>query len=102
MPLRPLNDVLIIKPLENEFTDENPEIARILKEGLIKLPDKHEGWFKKIPMSGTIVSWGDKCRYKHKEGEKVIYGRFAGTIFYCEEERYIYMKEQDLLAKHED
>ena len=102
MHLRPLNDCLIIEPGEQEFTDSNPEIVRILKEGLIKVPEAFEGWFKKSPMCGKIISWGDSCKYKYKVGEKVIFGRFSGAPLNIDNKKLVMLKEDELLAKDED
>lgn len=102
MKLRPLNETLIVEPGEREYTDSNPEIVRILNEGKIQIPEAYEGWFKKSPMNGTVISWGDNCRYSYKTGEKVIYGRFSGAPFNCEGKKYLIIKEHELLAKDED
>ena len=102
MRLKPLNDFMIIEPGEQEFTDSNAEIVRILNEGLIKIPEAYEGWFKKSPMKGKIVSWGDRCRYTHKIGDRVIYGRFSGAPIIIENVKYLMLREEDLLAKEYD
>lgn len=101
MPLRVLNDFLLVIPDEHEFVDENPEVARILKEGLIKLPEKFEGWFKKVPMSGKVISWGDKCRYQYQEGDRIIFARYAGANLVQDGKKYLVLKEHDLHAKFE-
>lgn len=101
MPLRPLNDFLIVEPGEQEFTDSNPEIVRILNEGLIKVPEAFEGWFKKSPMNGEVVSCGNKCKYSWKTGDKVIYGRFAGAPITVQSKKYLLLREEDLIAREE-
>lgn len=101
MNLKVLNDFLLIKPDEREFVDENPEVVRILKEGLIVLPEAYEGAFNKSPMRGEIAAFGDNCRYEHKIGEKIIFARFSGTNLEQNGSKFILIKEQDALAKEE-
>lgn len=102
MKLKVLNDFILVKPDENEFVDDNLEVKRILDEGLIKIPEKYEGWFKKVPMSGIIVSWGDKCRYSYKEGMKLVYARYAGSYLHFEGTKYLVLKEHDIHATFQD
>lgn len=102
MRLRPLHDCVIVKRDENEFVDENPEINRILKEGRIVLPEKYEGFFKKSAQRGFVVSVGSTCKYDYKQGERVIFGRFAGAKVKFGKEEYLMLKEYDILAKEEE
>lgn len=58
MPWRPLNDVIIIEP------------EGIQKyEGSIVMPQKNSE--EKISPFGTIVSWGSKCKYSYKIGQRI-------------------------------
>lgn len=102
MSLKVLNNYLLIEPDKQEFVDTNPEIVRILNEGIIKIPEKYEGFFKKTPMSGTLVTWGDKCRYLHQVGDKILFGRFAGAKIQSEGKNYLIIQEADILAKIDD
>ena len=97
-----MNDYLLIKPDENEYVDENPNVVRILKEGTIILPEAYEGALKKSPMTGKVVTWGDKCRYSFLAGDHVIFSRFSGAPFYMGDVKYLLIVERDLLAKLED
>jgi len=57
--LRPLNDIIII------------ELDPIMKhEGLIICPEKNSE--EKISYFATIVSWGSKCKYQYKVGQRVV------------------------------
>jgi len=63
MPLRPLNDVLIVEP--------DP----ILKyQGAIIMPEKNSE--EKISNFATVVSYGPKCYYKYHVGQRIIIDRF--------------------------
>ena len=98
--LRPLNDNIIIEPDPLEFTDENPEVVRILKEGLIKIPDTYEYALKKVSPTGTIVSWGSRCKYKYKVGEKVYFRQFAGANLKFRDKTYKVLNEWDIIAQY--
>jgi len=101
MKLKVLNDFLLIKPDDREFVDENPEVARILKEGILVVPEAYEGAFKKSPMRGEIAAFGDQCHYKHEVGDRIIFARFSGTNLEQNGSKYILIKEQDALAKEQ-
>jgi len=66
MRLRPLNDVVIVKP---------EPIER--HEGLIKLPDKNT--VEKISPWATVISCGPLCNYKFKHGQRIRYERHRDT-----------------------
>jgi len=98
MRFKPLNDRIIIKRYKDEYVDDNPEVARIAREGIIKLPDTSETLLKKRASYGEIISWGDKCRYKdqYKVGQKIAFAQFAFTKFEGFEDDIIAIKEDDL------
>ena len=101
MKLRPLNDAIIIEPDNNQILDSNPEIVRIAKEGLIQLPDSHS--LEKSANTGTIISWGDKCKYKdlYKIGCKVMFKLFGGFTFYYDGKKLKSLIEDELIAIYE-
>ena len=100
--LRVLNNRVLVRPNEDEYTDSNPEVTRILKEGLLVAPDVYEGAFKKVAMKGTVVSWGNSCKYNYKTGDIVIYGRFSGVNHLINGIKHILLMEEDLHAKEEN
>jgi co-chaperonin GroES (HSP10) len=102
MPLRPLNDSIILEPEPEEFVDVSPEVEKAIREGKILLPEKYESFFKKVAMRGTVISCGDKCRYNWKHGDKVIYGRFCGAPLPIKDKKYRVIREYEALAKEEN
>ena len=102
MALRVLNDRVLVKPDEDEITHTNPEVARILKAGILVAPDAYEGAYKKIAMTGTVVSWGSKCRYNYNEGDRVLFGRFSGVAHTINDVKHILLVEEDIHAKEEN
>lgn len=91
MPWRPLNDVLIVDP--------DPIVKY---DGSIVLCEKNSE--EKISPYGTIVSWGDKCKYKYKVGQRIMM-HTVNSIEYrkpqyleCEGKKYRIINESDLHA----
>ena len=92
MKVRPLKDhVLVSRVKEEEKT----------KGGII-IPDSA----KEKPMEGKIISIGDgkiledgtKVPLDVKEGDRVLFGKYAGTEIKIEGEEYLIMREDDILG----
>lgn len=92
MKIKPLADRVVVKPLEQEET----------KQGSIIIPDTA----KEKPMQGEIVAVGpgkisdagNKVAMEVKKGDKVLYGKYAGTEFTLDGVEYLIMRESDILA----
>ena len=70
MSLRPLNDTVIIELDPDEWVGSS-KAAEVLKRGLIVAPDHNT--MKKKSNTATIVSFGSKCRYSFKKGQKIVF-----------------------------
>ena len=94
--LRPLGDRLVIQPMARE---------EMTKSGIV-LPDT----VKDKPQEGTIVAAGPgrltdegvREPMDVKEGEKVLYAKYAGTEFKVDDEEYLIVSQKDILAVVED
>ncbi|BBJ31976.1 10 kDa chaperonin [Rickettsia asiatica] len=92
MSFKPLHDRIAIKPIEH---------AEKTKGGII-IPDTA----KEKPMQGEIVAVGNGIRNKKGEvhplelkvGDKVLYGKWAGTEIEIKGEKLIVMKESDVFG----
>lgn len=92
MNIRPLHDRVVVKRLESEEKTS----------GGIVLP----GSAQEKPMMGEIVAAGagrvldngDKAALDVKTGDKVLFGKFAGTEIKVEGEDYLVMREEDIFA----
>jgi chaperonin GroES len=92
MAVRPLNDRVLIKRLEAEQKTR----------GGIVLPDTA----KEKPQRGEIIAVGPGQRLEDgsrapmavKEGEIVLFGRYAGTEIKIEGEEHSIMRESELLG----
>ena len=96
MRLKPLNDTLIVKLDEDQW-------RHIKKPELIEVPDAVIGAYKKRANSGLVVSWGNRCRYDYKVGERVFFSAVDYRPgFKTDEDDYRFVAEYEILAKDED
>lgn len=92
MNLTPLHDRVIIKPAPPE---------EVTKGGII-IPDTA----KEKPMQGEIIAVGSGkltedgkiIPLQVKVGDKVLYGKYAGTEVTINGEEYLIMRESDIFA----
>ena len=92
MNVKPLSDRVVIRPIEQEE----------VKQGNIIIPDTA----KEKPMHGEIVAIGpgrisdngSKIEMSVKKGDKVLYGKYAGTEVTIDGEDYLILRESDILA----
>lgn len=94
--IRPLGDRLVVEPQEQESKTA----------GGIYIPDTAD---KDKPMQGTVLAIG-QGRYvdgkmlplQVKVGEKVLFGKYAGTNVKFAEKEYLVMREEDIMGVLED
>ena len=91
MKLVPLGDRVVLKQLEAETTT---------KSGIV-LP----GQEKEKPQQAEVIAVGPggvvdgkEIKMEVKVGDKVIYSKYAGTEVKLEEEKFIIVKQSDILA----
>ncbi|MCP4264546.1 MAG: co-chaperone GroES [Candidatus Brocadiaceae bacterium] len=93
MAIRPLDDRVVVEPLEAEEKTQ----------GGIVLPDSA----KEKPTKGKIISVGEgklldsgkRAELLVKKGDRVLYGKYAGTEISVGGKDYLILKENDILAK---
>lgn len=102
MPLRVLNDYLLVEPDENHYVDGNVEVVRIAKEGLIQLPEQNS--LTRRASTGKVVSCGSKCVYPFKHGQKVYFKQWDIESFYhlVDGKRLRFFAEHEINAVDED
>ena len=92
MKVRPLHDRVIVKRVEEEEKT---------KGGII-IPDtaKEKPFMGKVVAAGPgkVSDKGEKIALQVKAGDKVLYGKYAGTEITFEGSDYIIMHESDILA----
>jgi chaperonin GroES len=92
MKVVPLNDKIVVKRLEAEEKTA----------GGIVLPDAA----KEKPKQGKVLSLGDgkmldsgkRLPFQVKEGDRVLFGSYAGSEVTLDGEEYLIMTEDDILA----
>ena len=92
MKVKPLNDRVLVKRLEE---------MQVTKGG-IYIPDSA----KEKPVEGKVISvgpgkvndQGNRVPLNVKEGDKILFGRYAGSEIKVEGEEYLMMREDDILA----
>ena len=95
MAIRPLDDRVVVEPLEAEEKTA----------GGIVLPDTA----KEKPQKGKVVAVGEgklledgkRAPMSVKKGDLVIYGKFSGTEVRIGVKDLVIMKENEILAKAE-
>ena len=93
MAIRPLDDRVVVEPLEAEEKTQ----------GGIVLPDSA----KEKPTKGKVISVGEgklldsgkRAELLVKKGDRVLYGKYAGTEITVGGKDYLILKENDILAK---
>ncbi|MFO8233790.1 MAG: co-chaperone GroES [Bacteroidales bacterium] len=83
------------KPLKDRVLVEPQEVEEKTSSGII-IPDSA----KEKPQKGTVVAVGDGKKDEPmsvKEGNTVIYGKYAGTEITIDGKDYLIMREDDIL-----
>ena len=87
MNIKPLADRVLIKPTPAEETTLS---------GII-IPDSA----KEKPLRGTVLATGEGTKDEEmvvKDGDQVLYGKYAGTEIELDDEKYLIMRQSDILA----
>ncbi|MCK9375738.1 MAG: co-chaperone GroES [Syntrophobacterales bacterium] len=92
MNVKPLNDRVLVKRIEE---------AQVTKGGIV-IPDAA----KEKPIEGKIIAvgpgkmseQGQRMTLQVKEGDRVLFGKYAGTEIKVDGEDYLMMREEDVLA----
>jgi chaperonin GroES len=92
MKIKPLNDRILVKRLEEESKT---------KGGII-IPDSA----KEKPAQGEVVAVGDgkltddgkRVALQVKAGDRVLFAKYAGTEVKIEDEEHLVMREDDILG----
>jgi chaperonin GroES len=92
MKIKPLNDRILVKRLEEEAKT---------KGGII-IPDSA----KEKPAQGEVIAVGDgkldeagkRIPMQVKKGDRVLFAKYAGTEIKIEDEEHLVMREDDILG----
>lgn len=87
MTIKPLSDRVLIEPAK----------AEEVTAGGIIIPDSA----KEKPLKGTVKAVGNGTKDEEmvvKEGDTVLYGKYAGTEIEIDGTKYLIMRQSDVLA----
>ena len=92
MKIKPLGDRVLVKPSEEKEKTK----------GGIVLPDTA----KEKPQEGEVIAVGEGKKSDDgkvislslKVGDKVLYGKYAGTEISMDEQEHLFIREEDVLA----
>ena len=92
MKIRPLHDRMLVKRVEEQDA----------RRGGIIIPDTA----KEKPQEGKVVAVGNgkvtdegkKISLDVKAGDRILFGKFSGNEVKIEDEEYLIMREEDVLA----
>jgi chaperonin GroES len=92
MKLRPLDDRVVIKQSDAEektaggiilpdTAKEKPQIGKIVAVG-----------------PGKLLDDGKRCKMSVKKNDKVIYGKYMGSEIEIDQDKYVVLRESDILG----
>jgi len=92
MKVKPLNDRVLVKRIEE---------VQVTKGGIL-IPDTA----KEKPIEGKVIAVGpgkmsdagNRMALQVKAGDRVLFGKYAGNEIKVEDEEYLMMREEDILA----
>jgi chaperonin GroES len=92
MKVKPLNDRVLVKRIEE---------VQVTKGGIV-IPDTA----KEKPIEGKVIAVGpgkmsdagNRMALQVKEGDRVLFGKYAGSEIKMEGEEYLMMREEDILG----
>jgi chaperonin GroES len=93
MKLKPLHDRILVKRVETEEEETR---------GGIVIPDTA----KEKPQEGEVVAVGDgkvldsgqKVAMSVKAGDRILFGKYAGTEVKLDDEEYLILREDEVLG----
>jgi len=90
--IKPIGSKILIKPSKPSETGKN---GIIIPDTAQEKP--HEGMVVSLG-SGGIDENGRQIEFSVKEGDRVLYSKYAGTEIKLEGENFLVTREEDLLA----
>ncbi|MCX6088984.1 MAG: co-chaperone GroES [Atribacterota bacterium] len=92
MKIKPLGDRILVQRVEEEE----------VKKGGIIIPDTakekpQQGSIKAVG-TGKVDDDGNRRPLEVKAGDKVLFGKYAGTEVKIDDEEYLIMREDDILG----
>ena len=93
MKLRPLGDRVVIKPVERE---ERTKSGIVLPDTAKEKPQ--EGMIEAVGNGRFIEATGKREPLDVKDGDRVVYAKYAGSEINLVDTEYLFLSEMDILA----
>ena len=91
MKLKPLFDRVVLLPLENEAETKGGILLPTAAQEKSQLA-------KVIAIGSGMNAEGKDVGMQVKPGDKVLYGKFTGTEVTVDEQKYVVVRQADILA----
>ena len=95
MKIRPLQDRVVIKRMEEETTSAG---GIVIPDSATEKPSR--GTVLAVG-NGKVTNNGDVRALDVKEGDQVLFGKYAGTEIKLDGEEVVIMREEDILGVFE-
>ncbi|MEB4589544.1 co-chaperone GroES [Candidatus Thiothrix sp. Deng01] len=92
MKIRPLHDRVVVRRMEEERKTAS---GIIIPDSATEKPDRGEVL---AAGPGKLADNGERAPLQVKVGDKVLFGKYAGTTVKIDGEELLIMREDDLLA----
>jgi len=92
MKIKPLHDRVIVKRIEDEETTKG---GIIIPDSAKEKPS--EGKITAVG-NGKVLEDGSRQPLEVKKGDKVLFGKYAGTEIKIDGEEHLIMREDDIIA----
>lgn len=92
MNIRPLHDRVVVRRMEEERKTAS---GIIIPDNAAEKPDRGEVL---AVGPGKVGDHGDRVALQVKVGDKVLFGKYAGTTVKVDGQELLIMREEDLLA----
>jgi len=83
----------MLKPLYKNVVLKKEELEQRTASGIILSTET-----KEVPSVGIVQAVGAKCESGLAEGDKVVFKQYSGTKVTWDDEEYIVIDEEDILA----
>ena len=94
MKLKPLFDRVVLLPLENEAETKGGILLPTAAQEKSQLA-------KVVAIGSGMNADGKDVGMQVKPGDKVLYGKFTGTEVTVDEQKYVVVRQADILAEIE-
>ena len=92
MNIRPLQDRLVVKRMEEERTSAG---GIVIPDSATEKPSRGEVL---AVGNGKVLESGERFPLDVKKGERILFGKYAGTDIKIDGEEHLILREDDIIA----